>query len=932
MKLRGASPNDPLLTQQARRILDLEIQSPVNEFGGYGPEGEVIYSKSLRGCPGVFMDEKGGHTLSVQSNGSTEFKTHAEGKEIFVLRGSFDPVLKREKGVPSQNLWFRTEEGQVQSLINPVLRQTGEHRVVKTPTPDRSIWFTYRSETLGSAVKLTLRNTACGPVLVRECLLFNRGQTPLKGQLWSCFHLHGTQFFSYNKDNWYDTGLPLSTHETVVACPVPFTSISQIKRLSSQWSGLEPLGATCDYESFVGDCGASALFPQAVLEGHILPQGAGERLNRFSTPTLAAGGFAVDLKPGDCAILRQTLLYIEDAKLVAAFRELASTDDPSYQASMAAFKSAAASLAEATDSAIQATAEQPGEQAPAANAGFHLECEAFPAVAEYANSLWATVFELYENCRAHGAKLADGIEIGMRDRAQDMWVKVRQDPARVRTDLVHALSLMIWTSPEEPKPGTRMTLVEKLHGTFPRQYPSRWLDRTQAVANDNRPYADSSLWLLNALCRYIKQTGDSSILGEPVPGVELITPDDPVNSSMRGRPSMSTIAAVVAAVFENLRRSMDDSPYGMIQVLYGDWCDPVDMFGSREVGNPATRGQGRGVNARLSAHAVETIIETLDILEIPALADCPWIKAIRPNIERAKETANRLRKNTLRWAWEGDNFVDSIHEYRVDGSVPNSAAGESGYTFGSAYGRDFDGMNRHVATANAYGLKMLILERGYLEPVSGVSSMVEAILKNADAAWDKQRGLPLVDTPVPNNALALKCVGRMGMLPPGTAENGEYHHGQIFMHSFRSLVPGELENSFRRLAPVLSVNRHDGSLGGPFDSPANSYACDRDDPHFGMGMNFGLSGSTAWLIEYFERLAGLEVDLSDPTAPHLRVTHPLPSFLQGSLDYKREVYVCGADGTFKCIPVTLQHREGKVFLNHIECQPGTKIPLGLLTD
>ena len=912
---------------QAERMLELAVSIPVNEFGGYGPGGEVIYTKPLRGCPAVMVDKKGSHTLTAQSNGSTEFKTRiAGGKEITVLRASFDAVTKRETGVPSHNLWLRMSSTRIASLMNPSSGGglvAAASRVIKTASPDRAMWFLQDFGAMRSAVKLQLVETPAGPAVFRGLQIENCGPEACSGQVWSCFNTHGTQFFAYNKDNWYDSGLPVTPLECVVACPVPFSEIYQIRRASSHPDGMRPLGATCDYESFVGDSSAVAILPSAVREGFILPHGTGSRLNRFSTPTLAACGFDFELKAGGVATLEQSLLYVTDLALIEVFRRMASCDSPLFPDVEAAFRTAAGVLLESSPGAAACMPEC-GVSLRSAPEEFYLNIPSAGEISEYANSLWATVDELYENCRAHGAALADGIEIGMRDRAQDMWAKVRQEPGRVREDLLHALSLMIVTSEDAPcvEAGRRMTLFEKLHGTFPRQYPSVWRDRSQPVANDNRPYADSPLWLLNALDRYITQTGDLDILGEEVASVRLLDPENPVHSSMVGHQKTFRVAEVVFEVFENIRRSMDDSPYGMVQILYGDWCDPVDMFGTLEVGNPATRGLGRGVNTRLSAHAFETIVRILDIFEIPVLGSLRENLRLDPRIARANESANLLRKNTILRAWEGDNFIDSIHEFRADGSVPDYASGELGYTFGSSTGRDSDGKARRVVTSNAYGLLMLQISRANLDSPPDAARMIARLLEQADALWNKKLGIPLVSYPVPNNPLALRCVGRMGMLPPGTAENGEYHHGQIFMHCFRSRVPGEAENAFRALAPVLSVKRADGALGGPFDSPANSYASDPDDPHFGMGMNFGLSGSTAWLVEYFESLAGIEISLADPANQYVKICKEPPDF-SGDLDYQRVIHRYRSPGDYEKIPLAISQRTGKIFINGSECLSGS---------
>ncbi len=905
--------------ERAEKIHRLPLASPVSSFGGYGPDGEIIYTRALQGCPGVFVAQAGHAIVTVQTNGSTHFRTLLEQKEIHVLRGSFDPVVKRETGLPSHNIWLRLEGGEFYSLINPLWKKRDTHRVIKTSGAEKAIWFAGASDGIATAVEIALSMTSHGPALVRRTHLKNTEAAVQRGQLWSSFHVHGTQFFSYNKDNWYDAGLPVGDADIVVACPVPFTEIHQIKRLSQKRHHLPWLGATCDYQSFVGSSSASALWPEAVARGGFLPAGAGEKLNRFSTPTLAASAHEWELAPGESASLEEQLLFVENPEAIAAFRQLLATDEPGYAAAQERFRAAAIGLVEATaESPDPATAPEVEDRT-----GFFFEWAAQPAVSRYANSLWATVDELYENCRAHGAPLADGIEVGSRDRAQDMWVKMRNDPARVRADLVHAFSLMIRTSAPRPvpQPGVPLTIVEKLHGTFPRQYPSRWLNRTKAVHNDNRPYADSSLWLLNALSRYIRQTGDLSILDVVVPSVRLLSPEDPVSSAMVGHETETPIAGVVAEIFENIRRSAEDSPYGMVQILYGDWCDPVDMFGTSAIGAPESRGRGRGVNTRLTAHAVEAFVETLDILTLPILRDRAWHTSIQMELQTARETANQLRRNAIRWAWEDGNFIDSIHELRADGIPPDYDSGESGYTLGSIKGRDFDGLPRRVVTANAYGLKMLTLERDYLDAIPEADAMIEAILTAFDDLWDSQLGLPLIAPPVANNPKALRLVGRMGMLPPGTAENGEYHHGQIFMHSFRRSLPGQTMASFQGIGPVLSVLRNDDALGGPFDSPANSYASDKDDPHYGNGMNFGLSGSTAWLIEYFEGLAGVTLDLSDPDTPHLHIAPAPLRDDQDAIEYKRIIHRIHPDGGRSQHPLHLIQRRNSATLN------GQKIPV-----
>src|SRR5690606_31362882 len=154
--------------------------------------------------------------------------------------------------------------------------------------------------------------------------------------------------------------------------------------------------------------------------------------------------------------------------------------------------------------------------------------------------------------------------------------------------LVHALGLMYVTTDSFPTDGRPLTIVEKLHGMFPPQYPSRWDNRAEVVMCDNRPYTDSPLWLINAVNTYIRATGDFSILTEEVTSVRLTDPERPITSGIVGCDRRFRLIDVVGEVFACFERHAKDSPYGICQIMYGDWCDPIDMFGTRPVGDPNT--------------------------------------------------------------------------------------------------------------------------------------------------------------------------------------------------------------------------------------------------------------------------------------------------------------------------------------------------------
>ncbi len=916
--------------------------------GGYGPHGEVIYTRHPTGCPSVLVDSRGGAKATFMSNGSVEFRVRgADGLDVEVLRGHFDPVEKREIGVPSQDLWLRLDGAagnppSVASLVNPQRNLNLEPaavKLVKLNSPNGTFWFTADfarnpATRIEAAVAFEMVLTDSGPALLRRCWLHNGGRQAVSGQVWSFFSLMGTQRFVYNKSLWYDRGLPLSPDEVVVAATVPFSTAIQVKRISARAGvNLTAGEATCDAFRFIGDCAATSLLPTAVRNGKLLPlPGDPSAFNRFSSPTIAAVRRDLRLAPGEDAVLEEALLYVTAPETLDRFAREMRSDGTGYPAVAAAFATAARNLLSCTPNvaacAAQGVQNVPGtlgragampESGPPpgteesvevegfltpASGAFRVAIPAEPAAACYLNSLWAGMGELYENCRAHGARLADGIELGTRDRAQDMWPMLKADPARIRADLLHALSFLYRTATEPIPVGTRpLTRREKLHGMFPRQYPERWLDRNTPVRNDNRPYNDSAVWMVDALLRYLRETGDRSILAETVATVRLTAPDAPETSAIVGHDERLPVWEVLLEIFACYRRHAADSPYGMIQAMFGDWADPVDMFGTSRVGDSTTRGDGRGVLVRLSCHVFCSLTATLDMLTACGFRT-PRLEQELPAL---RQFAVDLRAAILRFAWEPEGqFVDAMHQLRADGSVPDYAAGETGYTLGSCRPqREFDGTPRTVLTPCAWGLALLRTTASWLPPVPGRDTMIRALLANVDRRCCCQtNGLLLYAPPVANTDKACRMVGRLGMLPPGCAENGEYHHAQVMMHFFRFGVPGQTDTAWEQFKPVLSSARGP-ELCGPFDQTSNSYACDPDDPHCGAGMNFGLSGSMDWMFELLESIAGLKLALHDPAQPDLRIEPRLPDSFGGRYFLHRVLHKADGRGGFTAVPLDL---------------------------
>ena len=511
---------------EAENVINLAISYPVNKLGGYGQSGDVIYTDHPHGCPSVLVDKQKDTTATFVSNGSIEMKVlHKENnKEVSILKSSFDAVEKKELSPLSSNLWISFENQKqicFQSLLNANIQQNCKVKAIKIVkrASDRSMWFCNQIEQkdikISTALKVQLVYTKTGPALLRQLYIRNDSAKKFTGKLWSYFDLKGTQYFVYNKSVWYDAGLPVSATEQVASASVPYSEMLQIKRVSSKASKeIKVLNSTCDYQSFIGDTSQLSIFPQAILQNKLLSTGAGKRLSRFSSPVISAVECSVQIPAKGTAVFQQSLSYVTDIKLIQEYLNISGAKDPTEKSIAQSFSNAAQMLLKKTDSAEKiAENNQSNQLASKPNQDFFLNLPKQKVISEYANSVWTTVEELYENCRAHGAKLADGIELGTRDRGQDMWPKMKQDPGVVRTDLLHALGFMIQVDDKNLK-AKRLRLRDKLHGMFPRQYPSSWSNRTHEVYNDNRPYNDSPIWLVDSLNFYIRETGDLSILNE----------------------------------------------------------------------------------------------------------------------------------------------------------------------------------------------------------------------------------------------------------------------------------------------------------------------------------------------------------------------------------------------------------------------------------
>ena len=192
---------------------------------------------------------------------------------------------------------------------------------------------------------------------------------------------------------------------------------------------------------------------------------------------------------------------------------------------------------------------------------------------------------------------------GYRDSLQDAMGVVSFDPQCARENLLTALS------------------HQYADGHAPRQFSY------DGGPHDLRGYNDSPFWIVPALARYLKETGDFGFL------------DAPVRFFDREEP---------ASVFEHARGAVDwlDARRGwheLIRIDRGDWCDAFDQIGR----------EGKGVSVWLS--------EAFHL----ALLEFSEICARRGEGQLARgyrERAAQLRSSIEQYAWDGDWYLCAISD------------------------------------------------------------------------------------------------------------------------------------------------------------------------------------------------------------------------------------------------------------------------------
>jgi cellobiose phosphorylase len=380
--------------------------------------------------------------------------------------------------------------------------------------------------------------------------------------------------------------------------------------------------------------------------------------------------------------------------------------------------------------------------------------------------------------------------IGFRDSSQDVLGVLTSIPDEGKTLMRQLLS------------------VQKRNGSAMHQFNPLNMVASEgdAVEREDRPhyYCDDHLWIVMAVCEYLKETMDLDFLAEQIPYYEKDKAEKPLE---------------FGSVFDHLVRAVeftaaDRGKHGLPLLGFADWNDTINL----------ATGAESVLAACLYGKAVLDLIALVEYLvqngkELPGANGKTSGLPVGELLEALKNNYAEMKASVNQQAWDGEWYISY---FDADGSPMGSHLNEAGqiYTYTQAWA----------------------VISGFAEGEKAVKALGSVYQKLNTACGIK------LSTPGFNGFDPRK--GGITTYPPGAKENGG-----IFLHVnpwviIAETLSGDGERAYAYYSQINPAGRNDQIERyecEPYVYPQNVLG--DEHPLFGLARNSWLSGTASWMYQ-----------------------------------------------------------------------------------
>jgi cellobiose phosphorylase len=363
-----------------------------------------------------------------------------------------------------------------------------------------------------------------------------------------------------------------------------------------------------------------------------------------------------------------------------------------------------------------------------------------------------------------------------------------------------------------------------VEGRCPRQYVLPKV-KGEVHSMDLRPFIDQGVWVISTIISYLKLTKNYDLLKATCGYYDFL---DETKHLARQSQVTGTVAQHMIAIMGFLLKNRDKGHTECVCALCGDWNDALDGLGKT---NKSDHGYGTGVSVMATLQVYQNLTE---MMSLGQLLDPSYIEFDEALMQSYGVVKEQIKQGLLKYAvvdHEGERKI--LHGWGDD------------YSYGVGSFSDLDGVSRDGLTSNAFWIlsDMINEDRTFIDPIMKALGRLES-----------NYGYKTFEPHFEKNS---EGVGRIGNLPPGTAENGAaYSHASLFgiMALFKI---GESQKAWEELVKVMPFT-HEHISCSPFVMP-NSYGYNEAYHIDGESMSDWQTGSSNVLLKaLIKYVAGFE--------------------------------------------------------------------------